>query len=63
MLRELAAGVAGFVVVGFSAVLVAGELWPSMRYEDALPGLLIAAAVGAAVAIWWVRRDARRGRR
>jgi len=56
MLRYVVAAVAGFVIVGFAAVLVAGELWPSMRYEDALPGLLIAAAAGAAAAVWFVRR-------
>jgi hypothetical protein len=63
MVRELLAGVAGFFAVGFASLLVAGALSPSMRYEDALAGVLIAASLGAGVAVGVVRRRAARRRR
>jgi hypothetical protein len=50
------AAIVGFVALFFGATLVAGEIAGTMPYEDALPILLGAGVVGAAIGILFARK-------
>lgn len=52
----LIAAIIGFVAAFFGATLVTGEIAGTMPYEDALPILLGAGAVGAVLGVLIARR-------